>query len=157
MNWTTQTTPAILNVGSFKFYGNAKNGIAEGSGGTATYIFKTTNGGELWSTFHSGPYSQSIKASYFDTTHIICAGPKTTGGVLTYFTTTNSVINWNNYSSLYYFSQTSTGIYFLNQNKGFISGGYNGTQMTTDGGTTWALVPINMNSYYLVRYYLPFF
>lgn len=107
-------------------------------------FYKTVNGGNTWDLVGSLSLGVSVSSSAFTFVNENL-GYATTGG--TYggqvFKTINGGVSWSALNNGYdIIDEGITSIFFLNQDTGFISGGYNQRKVmkTINGGSSWTQV-----------------
>jgi photosystem II stability/assembly factor-like uncharacterized protein len=91
-------------------------------------VLKTINGGATWSEIYIDSlysYGSEIYFSNPSTGYLACGNIKKT---------TNSGLNW-----FTVYENSSSGIFFLNENTGWTSGRNKGVDKTTDGGNSWVI------------------
>jgi photosystem II stability/assembly factor-like uncharacterized protein len=125
------------NFGGFWFIDENTGIRARGSNNyTNSEIFKTTNGGATWvPVYNSG--GGWLSYSFFSSSS---TGYSTVSGG-TIYKTTDEGNSWNTIS-LGYGSLWTSGVFFFDDNIGFVGGGYFPTMTgillkTTDGGSSW--------------------
>ncbi|MFK5891545.1 MAG: YCF48-related protein [Flavobacteriaceae bacterium] len=111
---------------------------------SGSHFYKTLDGGNSWSLVGSLSLGTSVSSSDFTFVNENL-GYATTGG--TYgghvFKTTDGGVTWSGLNNGYdIIDEGITSIFFLNENNGFISGGFNQKKVmkTTDGGNNWTQV-----------------
>lgn len=125
------------NYGGFWFINEDTGIMAKGSNEyTNSEIFKTTNGGASWTPVYN-PGGGWLSYSFFSSA---ATGYSTVSGG-TIYKTTDEGNSWNTIS-LGYNDLWTSGVFFFDDNIGFVGGGYFPTMTgillkTTDGGSSW--------------------
>ena len=127
-NWVIQPTPTTEILYGISFVNNS-TGWVSGYYGT---IIKTTNAGVNWFSQNSSTYSYLRAIFFTDTNHGVATGYN--GEIVK---TTDGGNSWTEIS----FNATATlySLYFINSNYGWAGG--LGSQRTTNGGSSWSLMP----------------
>jgi len=124
VNWTSQTSPAAVNLTDVKF-SSAANGYACGDNGTVIY---TTNGGTNWLQYTTGSNLNLLSIDINVSTIIAAA---VDGVILKY--------NGSSWSTINYKIVTKTdvrGVCMISSTAFYTCGGGGFINKTTDGGTT---------------------
>ena len=133
-NWEQQNSGVTVTLYDVDFI-NADTGFAVGTGGN---ILKTTNGGNNWSVSAYGT-TTIYKIHFVNDTLIFLGSASATTGIL--IRSTNGGASWNNISSgISGLNGTVRGLYFLNENTGWISNSTGKIYKTTDGGNSGGIV-----------------
>ena len=130
-NWDIQSFPASGTLNHISF-ADKQNGVISGAG---TSVLKTTNAGLNWVQLNC-IYSNSLSSACIDANRIyLICGLQGNGSVVY---TTNGGTNWM--QTMGFGNNSLAGIFFLNNNTGWISGGYQYTSAlwkTTNGGLSF--------------------
>src|SRR5690554_1181333 len=135
-------TPNSITYNNFKQLQFVNNNV--GYALSDNYFYKTSDAGNTWVLVGSLSLGTSVSSSAFTFVNENL-GYATTGGPYggKVFKTIDGGVTWSALNNDYnIINEGITSIFFLDQNMGFISGGYNQTKVmkTTDGGTTWTQV-----------------
>jgi len=155
-DWTLQTNPAeaTSDVGKIQFVSATEGWVSISKGG----LLHTTDGGTTW-TEVSLDLPEVVLSSMIDPAFNMCFINKSTGWVLKSFgtdafnsngavvyKTTNGGLNWQKIILSQVPKDMGGQIQFIDENNGYASivnteSGLGKYYKTTDGGTTWSLLP----------------
>lgn len=143
LNWTKQNTWVTSRLYDVEFL-NPDSGIAIGASGL---VIRTTDGGTTWSTSY---YQTSTNYKiHIVNSNLIFIGSAATAGRLA--KSTDFGLTWTPITSSVLTSSVY-GIFFLNENEGWLATGSNGILFSSDGGNTWVQQVANANIIYDVRF-----
>jgi photosystem II stability/assembly factor-like uncharacterized protein len=125
-NWTLVNSP-VTNDLNHVFFTDNNNGWIVGRQGK---ILRTTDGGSTWAEQNSGTTKDLNKIYMVNNTFGMAVGKE--GTVVKYNGTSWSTVNIG-------FSQEMCGVFFMDENTGWISGNWGRIMMTTDGGSSWTI------------------
>jgi photosystem II stability/assembly factor-like uncharacterized protein len=133
-NWVAQTSGVTVTLFDVDFI-NANVGFAVGTAGN---ILKTTDGGNNWSVSNYGT-TTIYKIQFVNDNLIYMGSASTSTGIL--LRSTNSGTSWDNITSnITGLNGTVRGLFFLNENTGWISNSTGKIYKTTDGGNSGGIV-----------------
>jgi len=133
INWVTRAidTANESNYARSIYFVSALKGFAIVTYGSQGKIYKTTDGGNVW-TINTGPSNFYNKIVFTDAlTGYVCGS-----GIV--MKTTNEGDNWTSQTIA---NDNYYALSFINNNTGWVTSAFNKLFKTTNGGNDWLLVP----------------
>ncbi|MEO8514536.1 MAG: hypothetical protein ABI543_13325, partial [Ignavibacteria bacterium] len=131
--WVQQMSGTLQNLDDVMVFPSSQIGIIVGY---TSLVLKTTNNGTNWVSV-TNPGNQYL--------YDVCFAGGTTAyssGYTKIIKTTNSGANWISTGAVP--PKVYTGIYFLNENTGWVCGNCDTILKTTNGGTNWTIYSNNL-------------
>lgn len=147
--WTTKDLSSMARGLTDCYFIDQNTGIVVGVTGASSQLWRsivlrTTDGGESWSTQYSGDriIETAIKLSFPDPQNGFVALQRLNSPEKFFIKTNDGGISW---TEMPFVNANETGIGFINENTGWISGVFNMGYTTTNGGQNWINANIGLH------------
>lgn len=138
-NWQIIFTQSSRRFSKIKFANNSTGFISGGNGSGTPYLYKTTDGGNSWSTVPGATLGNAFwgDMSVINVDTIWLTDDNSLNGGV--FFTSNGGVNW--IQQLNIGSSNPNRLYMVNSRIGFIAEDFNYLRKTTNSGVNWTVVP----------------